>query len=249
MTFVITPSVPGGPGDVDGFVVKTSSTTAIALTSGSITANGKRYSLLADTTHTMTSLLSAFDLHYIYIDDSASTGSTAVIIDSTTEPSLDLARRGRYNGDDRCIGAVTSPSGSATVAYFDVLVVNNHHIRNYIARTSSPQLANNMLPASGVWQTPNLNQSSVVVPVNATEINLQLAGGDVAAFAFSAAASSEWAAVNTSLSDAPNSAAGFDTVNHIFWLPLAASNNIQIGASTDDDALLSAFSNGYGYER
>jgi len=131
-------SGPGGGGEpapelevggIRGFIPKYNTTTAITLTAGKAEANGKIFDLSSDVSHAMTSLLSAYGLHYIYIDDSASTEPTAVFIDSLTAPSWDVAKCGWYNGDDRCIGVVPSPLSVIGVTYFSTEVMSDKTIR------------------------------------------------------------------------------------------------------------------------
>jgi len=76
----------------------------------------------------------ASDWYYIYLDHSAITSGTEItateIINSTTEPSWSADYRGWYNGDDLCIFAVYSDSGSEIDHFWHngerVAVVHNH---------------------------------------------------------------------------------------------------------------------------
>lgn len=68
--------------------------------------------------HDMTSLTTAEDFHYIYIDDANSVYSDPIIVDSTTEPAWSNSKLGWYHGNDRCIGVVWSPEGSATITEY-----------------------------------------------------------------------------------------------------------------------------------
>ena len=162
------------PGRAEGFVVKYSSTTAVAITSGLIEGNGSVYTLAADASHSMTSLAAGADFHYIYIDDSGSTAPTAAIIDATTEPSYSDSLRGWYNGDDRCIGVVFSPAASATVAYFDVSEMCDKLIRVVYAVDNI--IAVNLNP-TGAWQDTT-DPASDFSSVNSIELYLLLRGED-----------------------------------------------------------------------
>lgn len=59
------------------------------------------------------------DFIYIFIDHSASNYPSVSIISSTTEPSYSASRLGWYNGEDRCIGAVYTESGTPTIRSFN----------------------------------------------------------------------------------------------------------------------------------
>ncbi|MEW6536234.1 MAG: hypothetical protein AB1454_11525 [Candidatus Auribacterota bacterium] len=98
--------------------VKYYDTDTVTIVTGYGECNGEYWEIVSDTNHDMTSLASAEDYHYIYIDYSASSFPTITVIDTTTEPVWSDAKQGWYNGDDRCLGVVWSPSGSATVFNF-----------------------------------------------------------------------------------------------------------------------------------
>jgi hypothetical protein len=238
-------------GHVDGYVVKYSSTTAITVTSGSIEANGAVYALAADATHNMTSLAAGFDIHYIYIDDDASTAPTAVIIDSTTEPAWSDSLRGWYNGDDRCIGAVRSLAGAATIEYISVKVVSDKYLEVDVGRRDD--LASNMNP-DGTWQEPATSNFAPLSPVNAVSYKLYMNSTDTGGVPTGVYCSnSEMAAVNTSVilgqfewfTYSDTTASSVTTP----FLPLGVSRNIKIAGSDDDDNNLSAGFRGYGYSR
>jgi hypothetical protein len=236
-------------GYADGYVVKYSSTTAVAVTSGTINGNGAVYTLAADTTHNMTSLAAGADFHYIYIDDSASAAPTAVIIDSTTEPTWSDSLRGWYNGDNRCIGVVYSPAASATILYFYLLEVSDKLIRvEFPQYPTYFQLASNMNPTS-TWQTPDDNESSVFTPVNAVGIRLRLVGADVGALAGVNWVNNESAALHTGLDESPNYQLGYEQVNNVSWGTLGTSRNIKIAGVDTDDNALTAWMSGFEYSR
>lgn len=237
----------GGRGSVEGFAVKYSSTTAVTITAGAIRTKEKYFFLENDTSHTMTSLAAGFDFHYIYIDESASTTPTAVIIDSTDEPSYSSDNKGWYSGDDRCIGVVVSPTGSATVAYFST-EFNGKQVTCHYGRSDIPQMASNMDPNSS-WQTPDDNDGGAVTPVNATSIKLALSCTDSGANCASRATSSEMAAVNTSITDGDLDFAAYNLHNASGWVILGASRNIKIAGTNDDDNLLSCWCNGFKISR
>jgi hypothetical protein len=236
-------------GGVDGFVVKYSTTTAVAVTSGFIECNGVIYQLTADTTHTMTSLAAGFDIHYIYIDASASSEPNAVIIDSTTDPTYSPTKRGWYNGNDRCIGLCYSVSGAATILAFGITVLNDKNIRLYLSFPDDTNLriAENMNPNGG-WQTPNTRESSTILPTNANEIYLWMGNTD-------AGSTGEIAAIQAELatSGGPSRGHFYSGFNVLLtrqaWVPLGASRNVRLAGADNDDNGLGSVVNGCGYSR
>lgn len=232
-----------------GFVVKYSSTTAVAITSGNFEANRKFYTLAADTTHNMTSLAAGFDFHYIYVDDSGSATPVPAFIDSTTEPAWDHVKRGWYNGDDRLIGVIHSPPGSAIVDIFSSAKISEGLIRNNMKLEAAyGRIALNMNP-DGLWQTPNEFESSVYVPINATEISINGAGVDSAATTRFSWLNSEEAAISTVIALVRTTVFEYVNAYSSMWGPLGASRNIKVGGDADDDNFLTAFVTGYGYSR
>lgn len=235
-------------GYIEGMNPIYNSTTAITISSGRCIANNVLYTLDSDIPHTMTSLASAFDFHYIYIDHSASSGSTPTIIDSTTEPTWSDAKRGWYNGDDRGLGVIVSPDTVSTIAYFDTLVLSNKTISYRISYADILTLASNMTP-SGSWQVPNVNDGNVVTPVNAVAIFLRLRGDDTLARLATYAASAEYAAINTTRGNAPFYNAGYDRLGLIQKVVLGSSRNIRIAGEPDDEPILSAWCSGFDITR
>lgn len=103
-------------GYINGAYVGRDSNTQVAISPGTVEVGGKIAIITSEIIHTVTSLQSARDFHYIYIDDSQTTYPYGVdIIDTTTEPTYNAAKKGYYNGNDRCIGVVYSPSSSTTI--------------------------------------------------------------------------------------------------------------------------------------
>ena len=80
--------------------------------------NGHYWEITSTLSHDMNSLASGEDYHYIYIDDVNSLYPTPTFYDSTVEPAWSDLQLGWYNGNDRCIGVVWSPAGSATIMKF-----------------------------------------------------------------------------------------------------------------------------------
>ena len=234
-----------GLGTIEGFVVKYSDTNTVAITSGYCEANGSYYELTSDTTDDLT-LLPAFDFHYIYIDDSGSTPPVPTFVDSTTEPTYSASLQGWYNGDDRCIGVVESSAGVSTINYFDT-IIQGKSIFNVLGANLGLVLASDMNP-TGSWQTPDDNESSVGTPVNAVAVFIQMSNSDATAIGLSAA-SSEMAAVNTSLAEGSFRSRNYSSSFDQGLIPLGVSRNIKIGGDDNDDNLLDTNVCGYIYER
>ncbi len=250
---VITPGL-GGDGGLskgfnDGFVVKRSNTTDAVITAGQYEANGKDYTLSADITHTMTSIVSAFGRHYVYIDDSASIAPPiAVFIDSTTAPIFDDVRRGWYNGDDRFIGFLYSAAGVTTILPISVRGLGKL-ISIHFNRTATPEfiLALNLNP-TGAWQATTL-PASAALPVNAVRVSLQLSGSDSAFTVRVAAASIEFSVLETSTSSGDIIRLSNNDMLIQGWVKLGASRNIVIGGEADDDNALICTIDGTEYSR
>jgi hypothetical protein len=236
-----------GKGDITGMVVKYNSTTSITITAGAMEMNGNLYILSNDTTHTMTSTTASFDIHYIYV--TVGTPPNVSIIDSISEPIWSNSKRGFYNGNDKCISAVISRSGTTNIDYFSVAPQSDHFIRVHYGRASLLQLATNMNPTSA-WQTPNTNESSVTLPVTSTAVKLWLSNTDVDAVVTLAATSSEMAAVNTALADGEvYYTASIELILSDGWVNLGASRNVRIGGANDDDNFLSSWVTGFEIQR
>lgn len=96
-------------GFIAGAYIEYLNSTQVRITSGTIEVNGRMGVLDSNVTHTMTSLHSSFDFHYIYIDDSASSYPNGLsIYDTTLEPSYSSSKIGWYRGNDRLIGVIRS---------------------------------------------------------------------------------------------------------------------------------------------
>ncbi len=235
-------------GDIEGFVVTYSSTTAVGIKAGKIFAKDTTYILAADTTHNMTSLAASFDYHYVYIDDSVSTSPpTAVIIDSTVEPAWSDDSKGWYNGDDLCIGVVASPAGNAIVASFTTMY-NGKEVTYQYGKSDILQMASDMNPDS-TWQTPDDNDGSVATPVNAKAIKIVLTATDVGANCAARASSSELAALKTTITDGDLDFGGYNFISDVGWVVFGSSRNIKIAGTNDDDDALSCWCNGFKISR
>jgi len=233
-------------GGICGLVVKYSDEDTIAICPGYCEANGKFYELQEQTTHDLTSLVSSFNFHYIYIDDDSSE-PTPDFIDSISEPTWNEVKNGWYNSVDRCIGVIASPSGSATINYFDAI----DHGKNVLTKhgvITLPALCTNFSP-DFTWQSPNVNESSLLTPVNCLRLWVwcsNVDAGNPIAIYFS---SSEMAAINTSVSTGENNIQGYNNMARNAIITLGSSRNIKVSGADDDDNTLNTSPIGFEYSR
>jgi hypothetical protein len=177
-------------GPISGVTPVYLNTSQITITAGYGQAYDTDFTLAADATHTMTSLAAGADQHYIYIDYSASTfPASPAFIDSTTEPTFDVARQGWYKAtNDRCIGVVYSDDGLATVIPFVLTPISDtvQDINVLALSTNTTRIEyndnTNSIGNNALWQIPN-TELSTVVPVNAIGATLMLSTGNGANFA------------------------------------------------------------------
>jgi hypothetical protein len=233
-------------GRADGFVIEYSTSTAINITAGNCEANGKQYSLASAASHTMTSLAAGFDLHYVYIDDDVSSPPTPTFIDSTTEPVYSLAKRGWYNGDDRCVGVVVSPATGATVLLFETSGRDKLISVEYGYNTV-PDMALN-IAADGTWKTPT-NDGDVVVPVGSERIRAQLFSARSGAPSQARMATKEMVDAGLSVNNSQLWTQGYINNHHIIELNLGASRQIRISSPTGNLNQLTLRCMGFTYSR
>ncbi len=231
-----------------GFTVSWKTGTSVEISSGKFVSDG----LLIETgiahTHTMTSLVVPFGRHYVYLDKSASTRYVPVFYDSTVVPLYAQADGGWYhptNLGDRVVGVAISGAGAAIIPYFDAVCHGSGLIR-YVMPRYMAQLASAMSP-SGAWQTPDDYESSVIVPVNAVEIYLQISNTDPSQSVGVYAATSEWAAQHTTLDDAALAGWGYNNLTTARWIPLGPSRNVKLGGLAWNDNAMGLFVSGFGY--
>lgn len=237
-------------GYIDGFVSKFDTATRIIITAGLSEVDGEMFSLSANTTHTLTSLISAFDHHYVYFDKSASSLIAPVFYDETTEPVFDIAKNGRYhpvNTDDRMIGTVMGTDGAATIIPYlasgrgkSITIETGDGLIPWIALSMNP---------SGVFQDPNVNPASVVTPVNAIRLRFKISNTDANSKIALYAGANELVTLGGSVVNAPYVEAGYDRQISMSSINLGDSRNIRIGGSNLNDNVLSMRSLGHKYER
>jgi hypothetical protein len=237
-------------GYIDGLVTIYNDSDTVTITAGRCEANGKEYILNSSTTYDLTSLTTDFDFHYIYIDDSESNAPVIVTTDTTIEPIRNNIKNGLYNGNDRLIGVIASSSTVSTILYFETSILWGGSIKNVFGGQKGLQLATNMNP-SAAWQTPNTNESSSGVPVNAIEMSISIYNyATEDASCAIAAITSEMALFNTAITE--GQLYNYSTQRAgIFgwWLILGESRNIKIGGEDDDANALNAWADGYIYTR
>jgi hypothetical protein len=195
----------------------------------------------------MTSLASAFDHHYIYIDDDASSAPTPTFIDSTTEPSYTVSKRGWYNGDDRCIGVMSSPAGSATLME-TVTSGNRGLILNEMESISFPVMAQAMNP-SDTWQDPNINNSDVLTPLNASRLRFIISNTDANSNISAYVGASEISPLGGPITYSHFFEGGFNRLFAVGSINLGASRNVRLSGANANDNNLQLRCMGYAYER
>ena len=147
-----------------GAYVKYKSSTDIYVTVGSGRCNGTEWEVSSETAVDLTSVLPAGeDFVYIYIDHSASSYPTPVIIGSTTEPVFSDTKIGWYNGDDRCIGVVWV-NQSGIIPEFS----NNSALKYVVLGSERIKLVLDNGNPSSAWQTLEATDYS---PVNTIGIH------------------------------------------------------------------------------
>ena len=239
-------------GMIKGLVCSYTDANTVAISAGYAECNGTFYEDVDGATHDITS---GADTQFVYffIDDSASTKSAIVFRseDSGVEtPAWSDAKQGWYSDQtvaDRVIGAAYCTGAVTMGAFTAVNMEGNIRVKNGF---DGIQIASAMNPTSA-WLTPDVKESDVVTPVNATEIFLAITSVDVSSFASAYAAIKEVADVETNfLFGASVSARSNGYVIGSGWCPLGASRLIRIaGDDNDDNGGLDSYVMGYGYTR
>jgi hypothetical protein len=142
----------------------------VTITTGYGECNGHYWEITSPINHDMTSLAAAEDYHYIYIYDCASDYPVPAIIDSTNEPAWSDSKLGWYDEDNRCIGVVWSPEGSATVITF----TDNSNLEYACDSVIKVVMDSNGNPSS-TWQ---FLEATAYTPVNAVGVFLYIQNAD-----------------------------------------------------------------------
>jgi hypothetical protein len=125
--------------------------------------NGHYFEFTSDLVYDVNYIPTGEDFIYIYIDDDQSDYPYPTICDSITEPVWSDSKLGWYNGNDRCIGVVWTPAGSATIETFS----NNS---NQLYAVAVKTVLSNGNPTGG-----NLEflEASAYIPVNAIGVKIR----------------------------------------------------------------------------
>ncbi len=144
--------------------------THVIITSGYGECNGEYWEILSDTIYELQNIPYGEGFVYIYIDDSESAYPIVSLTDTdgtSTTPTWSDSKQGWYNGDDRCIGVVWSPSGSTTVLAF---YYSDNGKYSYPDKIKT--LVNSGNPTTAPTSYTELTNANNYFPVNASEISL-----------------------------------------------------------------------------
>ncbi len=200
--------------------------------------NGDYWEITSETDVNLASVLpSGEDYVYIYIDDSASSYPTPVIVGDLNEPSWSDSKQGWYYGYDRCIGAVWSPSTGQTIQEFVANRDNENFLPDYVKC-----IASGMNP-TGAWQDTTLDCNDYV-PVNATHVYVK--GWNIC---MSSPSQVQIRAKDNTASYLSNTSGQYTGNLLIGWLTLGPSRNVQIYGQDDDDNSLALYILAWKIER
>lgn len=221
-----------------------SDTDTITIGTGYGECNGNFWEITANTNYDLTSLAAGEDLHYIYIDDSASSYPTPTFTDNTTEPVWSDSLQGWYNGNDRCIGQIYSPPSSATISHFTNVGTEIHFVE-----ITNAQMASSMNP-NGAWQTPDDHDGSFFFGPMVSHAKIYASCSDAAAPTSVAVTSVEVGNIQSNIAVGASIRTGsYQDANVVGLVPLGASKNIYIAAPDDDDNTLNCWVQGWNIER
>jgi hypothetical protein len=206
--------------------------------------------------HAMTtSLASGFDMHYILLDDSASSSdpTNPVFIDTVSEPSRDYAKSGWYIGDDKVIGAIASPAASSTIAAFSAIPVSPNIIQVIVVTGDYAEIALNQIPTSA-WAEPGGSNTDILTPVNAIAVRVWMRGSDANSSSHTGMTSAEMVDLGAVWFQAESGHrsstvdTGTGRVELVTWIRLFESRKVKIAGESGDDVTLSAQLRGLKYE-
>jgi len=233
---------------ISGANVLFASTTTVTITDGYGMCKDRRWKVTSDVTDTV-DIFDNGGFTYCYIDYSAiadgETLEASDIIWSATEPAQNATYGNAWmNGDDLCISGIYC-NGAATIAQF-TSCLDNGDLR--ILYTAWNVIASDMNP-SYTWQTPDDSESSVYLPVNATEAYIYMAGDDSGAACQVLATNYNNAVGSNVAQEAQVYANGYIALRENRWVLLDSTRNIRITGSNDDDNTLDCAIRGYKIER
>jgi len=146
-------------------------------------ANGKFFAI-TNQQYDLTSLATAYDWHYGYINDDQSKYPTNLIFyDSTSDPvRVSSEGFGFYNSTsilDKLVWSLTSSNG-AVVLYSYEVIGNEVHYDGESDQTSISNLPTAFLNATpnNAWNDPNVQNTDVLTPINIDEVGFYMSGVD-----------------------------------------------------------------------
>ena len=233
-------------------LVKYKDTTHYDITAGLYEVDGLEIEISADIADILvTSPPAGFDFIYVYANKSLSGASTLVSYNDTAEPVKNLSKKGWYhptNTSDRILGVLHSPAAGATIAYSKSFPTKSG-VKSEINSDPDFKLADAMIP-NGAWQTPNLLESGVRLPVNAIgaliKVKSEKGAAPFAEFSWIDNESASFYAVQFT---SPRFSRGGLSTIQAQWGPIGASRNIKIFAASLNVGTVRAEINGWEIER
>lgn len=218
----------------------------VTVSTGEIMCNGNHYTVGTAFNSYVDTLAAGQDLHYLYLDDSASTQDVGSIVTywATNNPVKNTTLHGSYhpvNTADRVVTGVNSPAASATIFPFNML--NNFH-----SWTGRVQLASNVNP-NDAWQTPDDSESSVYLPANASHARFVFNFQDAAADCIAAITSKEEADTGQGNYEGQSYWFAYNRFRFSQTIHLGASKNVRISGANLDDNFLNLWMTGWIMER
>lgn len=223
-------------GTLVGACVTYKDATTITITSGYGENAGNYWEITSPQDFTVTNLTTTRTWHYIYIDHEANSYPAATFKCSTNVPAWNDSLRGWYSGLDRCIGAVLSAVGSATITTLQ-------NVGNKYA-LQAVQIQTNGAP-NGSWQATTVDLNTLT-PVFAQSVFVS---------AYNSAIPTSSNIVDLELRSAQNP--GFSIVQQAYgwalmkcWIPTGTTNRaIQWYGQADDSAYSCVWYHGFEITR
>lgn len=230
---------PRHRGYITGAYPEYKDTVTVTITPGYGFCNGKYWRLDQGTDLSLSSVLpTGEDYVYIYIDESSITDyQTFSFYGSTTEPTYQTAvpdeKFGWYNGYDRCIGVVYTPTGSATIQSY---TTTRGVVRwKYGSGGLGIQLANN-ISGTASWTAPG-TESSAKLPVNADGAILWIHSLDTNDKCIVYAIAYERSVNGPHVYAADIVGSGYGGANGTGIVDLGSSRNIRLASDSNDDSI------------
>ncbi len=227
-------TVPSGLGAIKRAYLAWKNTTSVKILTGYGECNGYYWEVTSDTDVDLSSILpSGADWVYVYIDTSASSFPTPSFVGSLTEPAWSDDLQGWYDGEDRCLGAVYSPSTGATILSF-----NSDGLKYFI---NGQSILTNASP-DGTYKTTTVDVDTLT-PVIANSVFLSVRGQDIGSNTLIQIKS-------THMSKSTAVMKAGDIAQMTTWLPTSvADRSVEWLGESDDDSAFSMWVIGYQIER